>query len=864
MRFCPECGAQNRDTAKFCESCGEALSVAGATPAGPAGADGVADLDSDKTVVGAAAPQMTLGGRYEIIEELGRGAMGVVYLANDTTLDMQVALKVLPPSLSSDDAAVARLKNEARAAMRLLHHNILRVINFEETPEACFLTMEYLEGFTVEDWAQDYCNGALSIEDFLSFVGPICDALQYAHEQGVVHGDLKPSNIMLTSNERGLVKVVDFGIARIMREAAEEDTASGTIEGTMKYMAPELMQGHRGAPLSDQYALACTFYELLAGEPVFATGDQTFQHLNKPPKPIDDVPDHINAALLRALAKSPADRFPDIRAFRDALLSGGTAPVAATPEPAALAVGIDFGSAWSVVGMFREGSLSLAADEDHGPRVPSLVAEGHSPIVAGYMVGGFAAQEMESGAVIPSLKRLLGRPFAEAEAEADHYDWALTEHNGLCTCRAGGAFFAGSPPKLLATLFRSLKERLEAATGATVDEVVMTVPIHFDDVQRQSLRDAAEIAGMKIKRLLSGAVAGGLAYARQNLWSGTMAVVDIGAGYCDVAILSADTDLDEDGDPDSCTVQTLAIAGDRVGGDDVERAIGEVLSGALKQLKGKEVKFGRETLRSVKEALADRDEVQIRMRSPDGNGEGDVLKLTRANMETAIAPELKRIAETCRDARISSESITPQCVLLLGGTCRMPIVQKTIQEAFGLPVDTSLLENEPESAAIGATIQAAVARQLLSDTLLIDALPHTLGIETLGGVSTPLLKRNTSLPARTSEVFSTAADNQKSVELHILQGEASMAADNRSLGSYTLSGIPEAPKGVPQIEVTFSVDADGRLEVYSKDLATGTDLSVRVEVASDLTRDEVEKASSGKLDEQDFSSLFGSVFGSKE
>jgi len=332
MKYCDQCGAENRDQAKVCTKCGTRFPDTLETEK-PVVQDVRAELDGGATLIGI-RPQMLLSGRYELIRELGHGAMGIVWLAKDRKLDIDVAVKVLPPELGQDPRAIARLKNEALAAMKLSHPNIVRLINFEEEGKVRYLTMEYVDGPNLLHVLADSPGGKLDLETFLKYAEQICAAVAYAHEEKIVHHDLKPANIMLTSS--GRIKVTDFGIAHIVRETMTRLSKVETA-GTLLYMAPELLRGGRGTPATDQYALGCTFYELLTGEPPFVRGDITFQHINEMPRAIEGVPEHVNEAIIRALAKESEKRWPTTTAFVAALRgvrATGRSPLPRKPQPA--------------------------------------------------------------------------------------------------------------------------------------------------------------------------------------------------------------------------------------------------------------------------------------------------------------------------------------------------------------------------------------------------------------------------------------------------------------------------------------------------------------------------------------------------
>ena len=304
MKTCPACRAENPDQARLCHQCGKRFDDSGTPP----------DLDAAATLVPEDRP--LLASRYRLIRELGRGAMGIVHLASDTRLDIDVAVKILPPDVGQDPRAVARLKNEALSAMKLSHQNIMRLVNYEEADGERFLVMEYLDGTNLLHLLSRAPEGRLPLRQFADFARQICAGVAFAHGERVIHHDLKPANIMTTSS--GRVKVTDFGIAHVVRETVTRATSTEAA-GTLVYMAPEILQGRRGDAAGDQYALGATFYELLTGEPPFTTGDITYQHLNLPPEPLSGVPEHVSAAILRALAKRPEDRWPDVATFARAL-----------------------------------------------------------------------------------------------------------------------------------------------------------------------------------------------------------------------------------------------------------------------------------------------------------------------------------------------------------------------------------------------------------------------------------------------------------------------------------------------------------------------------------------------------------------
>ena len=435
----------------------------------------------------------------------------------------------------------------------------------------------------------------------------------------------------------------------------------------------------------------------------------------------------------------------------------------------------------------------------------------------------------------------MGRRHDEVSEEADMVPYKIVKgKNGDVRVEVRGKEY--SPPEISAMILQKLEQAAEDYLGDKVVDAVITVPAYFNDSQRQATKDAGTIAGLNVKRIINEPTAAALAYGLDKKKDETIAVYDFGGGTFDISILEVGEGL----------VEVKATNGDtHLGGDNIDQRIIEWIIEEFRREQGIELSKDKMALQRLKEAAekakielstAMETEINLPFITADGSGPKHLsLKLTRAKFEQLVEDLLRRSLEPCRQA-LKDAGLEPgqiDEVVLVGGTTRIPRIQQMVKDLFGKEPHKGV--NPDEVVAVGAAIQAGVLTGDVKDVLLLDVTPLSLGIETLGGVSTKLIERNTTIPVRKSEIFSTAQDNQPSVEVHVLQGEREMAKDNRSLGRFNLTGIPAAPRGLPQIEVAFDIDANGIVNVSAKDMATGKAQTITITSSSGLSKDEVEK-----------------------
>jgi molecular chaperone DnaK len=458
---------------------------------------------------------------------------------------------------------------------------------------------------------------------------------------------------------------------------------------------------------------------------------------------------------------------------------------------------------------------------------------------------GLAAKRQavtNSAQTVYSVKRLIGRRYEDPEVQQDikTLPYKVTKAGDGMKVKMGDKEY--TPQEISAMILQKLKADAEARLGETITEAVITVPAYFNDSQRKATKDAGKIAGLEVRRIINEPTAAALAYGFDKKKDEKIVVYDLGGGTFDVSILEVSAD----------TVEVKATNGDtHLGGDDFDRRLIEWIIEEFKKQEGIDLGRDQLALQRLKEAaekakheLSSTQETEINQPFITQGQSGPVhliMKLTRAKLQELVHDLVERTLEPCRkamsDAKLSNSDLHE--VVLVGGMTRMPLVQETVEKFFGKKPHIGI--NPDEVVAVGAAVQAGVLQGDVKDVLLLDVTPLTLGLETLGGVRTPLISRNTTIPTSKSQVFSTAADNQTSVEIHVLQGEREMATDNKSLGRFILDGIPPAPRGIPQVEVTFDIDANGILNVKASDKATGKNQSIRIEASSGLSESEIER-----------------------
>src|SRR5579871_405985 len=506
-------------------------------------------------------------------------------------------------------------------------------------------------------------------------------------------------------------------------------------------------------------------------------------------------------------------------------------------------IGIDLGTTNSVVAVMEAGEPTVLENAEGNRITPSVVAV--NPKSGERMVGQVAKRQAVTNPdnTIFSIKRFMGRKFDDPEVQRSIplVPYKVTKApNGDVRVMMGGKEY--SPPEISAMILQKLKQDAEAKLGERVTQAVITVPAYFNDSQRQATKDAGQIAGLEVLRIINEPTAAALAYGLDKKHDETIVVYDLGGGTFDVSILRLGEGVFE----------VIATNGDtHLGGDDFDLRIIEWICDEFRREQGIDLRQDRMALQRLKEA-AERAKIELSSTmqtelnlpfiTADAAGPKHLnLTLTRAKLEQLVGDLIEKTVGPCKqalqDAGLDAGKVDE--VVLVGGQTRMPAVVDKVKSLFGKEPHKGV--NPDEVVAIGAAIQAGVLQGEVKDVLLLDVTPLTLGIETLGGVSTPLIPRNTTIPTRKSEVFSTAADNQTSVEIHVLQGERPMARDNRTLGKFHLVGIPPAPRGVPQIEVTFDIDANGILNVSAKDLGTGKEQKITITSSSGLTKEDINK-----------------------
>jgi len=509
-------------------------------------------------------------------------------------------------------------------------------------------------------------------------------------------------------------------------------------------------------------------------------------------------------------------------------------------------LGIDLGTTNSCMAIMEGGKYTILENKEGARTTPSVVAETKS---GERIVGQVAKRQSVTNPTntIYSAKRLIGRKYSDSSVTRDKallpYEIKQGPNDSIKILMNGKEY---APEEVSAMVLRKLKEDAEAKLGEKITEAVITVPAYFDDSQRQATKNAGQIAGLDVKRIINEPTAAALAYGFNKNKNEKILIYDFGGGTFDVSVLEVD---EIDGE---LSVEVKATNGDtHLGGDDLDQAIMNYLIAEFKREKGIDLSNDQMAVQRLKEAaekskieLSSAQESQISLPFITNTASGPEhmeMRLTRSKLEEIASPFIERtkipVENALRDAGVSKSDIAQ--IVLVGGQTRMPAMIKFVEDYFGKKANATV--NPDEVVAAGAAVQGGVLQGDVKDVLLLDVTPLTLGIETMGGIRTPLITRNTTIPTSKSQVFSTAVDNQPSVEIHVLQGEREMAADNKTLGRFTLDGIMPAPRGVPQIEVTFDLDANGILNVKAKDKATNKEQHITITASTTLSKEEVEK-----------------------
>jgi molecular chaperone DnaK len=814
-------------------------------------------------------------GNYRLLRKLGSGTFGEVYMGEHVHLKTFAAIKVLRDRLAGGE--MEAFLSEARSIARLQHPHIVLVLDFAVEKNIPFFVMDYASNGTLR--GRHPRGTPLPSETIVSFVKQIADALQYAHDEKLIHRDVKPENILLGQHEEILLS--DFGIATIAQSSGSMKTQD--IAGTVLYMAPEQIQG-KPRYASDQYALGIIIYQWLTGTTPFRGShvEIVTQHLTVPPPPlrtiVSTIPVEVEQVVLTALAKDPKRRFGSVRAFANALEQAYKIPLpfadrpngpppprqpkpepppkkvfheSASPRPQygrSKVIGIDLGTTNSCVAVMENGVPTVIPNAEGARITPSIVAFTKKGL---RLVGEAAKRQavINPENTIYSIKRFLGRKYDDPQVdhERHHVPYKVVRaSNGDAWVEVQGKQY--SPQEISAMILQKLKTDAEVYLGAHITQAVITVPSYFNHTQRQATKDAGRIAGLEVLRIINEPTAASLAYGLEKKKDGRIAVYDLGGGTFNISILELGEGVFE----------VKSTSGDtHLGGDDFDHRIIDWMANEFHKGQGINLRQDGMALQRLKEAAEQakkelsslmQTEINLPFITRDTSGPKHLnLTLTRSKLEELVKDLIEKSRGPVMKA-LSDASIRPgdfNEVVLVGGQTRMPAVQTLVRRIF----DRELKRHTDlsEAVAIGAAIQSGVLTGDVKDVLLLDVTPFSLGIETLGGVFTRLIERNTTIPIQKSQVFSTALDekipnlspkddSKASVEIKVLQSRDESAKDSRLLGSLFLEGISLAPRDTPQIEVIFDINAKGFLSVLARETISESEQKMVIDALSILSK----------------------------
>jgi len=836
----------------------------------------------------------TLADRYHVTEKIGVGGMGTVFKASDTRLGAEVVVKAPHPMMIKDGEFAARFKREIQSLVKLSHTNIVKVMDVGVHDGLPFAVMQYLGGGSLEDRP---CP--CTPEQVAAWLPDAAAALDFMHSEGLIHRDIKPGNILFDLSGRAYRG--DFGIAKVMAEGEDSDeklTGTGSMIGTAEYMAPEMLvpSAFKEAynQRADQYSLAVTVYEMLAGRPPFrgrsiaevavllATKKARVLHERNPA-----IPKDVSRVVARALRKKPEKRFQSCQEFANSFVStvGGdpsSSAAAASSQPrnpgasrktprratqveasgnparsrtptmqessptpgrrqtqvesqldrddavcqnsrSLIGIAIELGTSKSVVGIIHSGEPADVAPAPDLVLVPSVVSFCDDGTV---LVGHAATHRlvMAPKDTIYSFTRFLGRRLNEVAATAQNLPYTFTsdsQEQVLFDIQGRQV----TPERVAAELLKTLKATVESALGQEIDFAVITVPNYFNLYQRMAIRDAVNLAGLEVQRVISNCSA--VAFEFQKMTpAGHILILDLGGGTFDVSVVEVDDEW----------VKVLSTNGDtHLGGDDFDNILINHFAYAFHKdsnidLRNDEIAVARlrEAAEKAKRQLstAHAAEIHLPFITTDASSTKPLqLPITRSDFELLIAPLIERLRQpilnALSDAKLKTEDIDK--IVLVGGSMRIPKIQQIVEDLLGKRPYLGFLGRDD---IVSAGVECGM---IAEDMVLLDVTPLSLGIETEGGIMTRLIERNTTIPTSRSEIFSTAIDNQTAVTVRIFQGERGMAADNLLVGQFNLEGISRAPRGTPQIEVSIDIDVNGIPNVTAQDKATGKEQSVGLE-----------------------------------